>query len=96
MKTKIVTLKEIQENDMILSPKHYIKENPICPKCKEEIEYLFARSTKSYAVSLNDFDHLDWFSEEDNQNYVYFCPECDEEILFDGEHEVIKFLKNEK
>jgi len=65
----------------------------ICPKCKEEIDYLLAYTEKKYTLELNDKEEV-VYEEQGEVDYPtsFECPECLEEIFTD-EAEAIGFLK---
>ena len=71
---------------------------PICPKCKEIIEYLSYSSCnyRGGTISIDEKGFEEY--EEDgnldliNQDITFNCPECNEE-LFTDDDEAISFLK---
>jgi peptide methionine sulfoxide reductase MsrB len=71
----------------------------ICPKCKDEILTLRFEKSKVVTGDLSiDNEGNEEFEEEyfqDQDNYTYKCPSCDE-VLFTDDEEAISFLKGEK
>ena len=66
----------------------------ICPKCKEEINWLKAYSETKYDMGLNDKGEIEYERMYDIDYFISFeCPECDEE-LFTQEGEATEFLEN--
>ena len=64
-----------------------------CPKCKEEINYLYYKVTN---VDEGIFDLEDWFNSDSNsvetKEQLYFCSNC-EELLFYNLNDASDFLK---
>jgi phage FluMu protein Com len=65
----------------------------ICPKCKEEINFLNCQSEQS-TTSEKDFNYEEYDSCEDSCENEFRCPECDE-VLATNEAEAIKLLTSE-
>lgn len=62
-----------------------------CPKCKEEINYLFVHETITGGLSFS----LDGYDEEPNERnheLMFLCPECDTE-LFNNHDDACEFVE---
>lgn len=67
---------------------------PICPKCKQEINWLKAYSETKYTLAENEQGVLEYKRMYDVDYFISFeCPECDEE-LFIQQGEAEEFLKD--
>ena len=71
---------------------------PICPKCKENVEFLKQVDSgieKCHIFFNKKKDYLDWEQEEfesDGIVRLFYCPECNEELDFD-EQQAEEFLR---
>lgn len=67
---------------------------PICPKCKEEIDFLHSYNENKSRMDIGK-DGKVYYEPlyEINISVSFECPECNEE-LFKWEGEAIKFLEN--
>lgn len=73
---------------------------PKCPKCKEEIDYLYWSEARHFGgdVCLKDgkiYYEEDYNSELLGSDTTYTCPECDE-ILFEDSVGAESFLINKE
>ncbi len=67
---------------------------PICPNCKETINYLYAYSEVVNTFELDKNGEPFCFGQDNIEGYTGFeCPECHEKIFLE-ENDAIEFLKD--
>lgn len=67
---------------------------PICPKCKDEIEYLRFYTEHKYFVEKGANGKFLYQDEGDSDFGQYECPHCDTELT-ESEEEAFKILDGE-